>query len=465
MAHRNWMQASLLIALIACGPKDHTNSSQEETALVYAGGETTIRNRTSGAFTAPAANLNTEEFDLHGEGDILFEGEFVKGPAPVRPGLGPVFNNTSCRGCHVRNGRGMPVLGENGTLRSPILVRVSLDPSALDRFPEVQGLQGPGSGPFPVPGFGNQIQNHAVFGSDPEITLSLTWEEISGIYPDGSPYTLRKPILGYSGSEKQLALMNDSAVQRSIRQTPPVVGLGLLEAVPAETLVSMEDPLDEDGDGISGRLNRVWDPVSQSLAIGRFGWKASAPSLLVQTGNAFAEDMGIKNPIAPDSDGSVEIDLDFVRKTAFYTQTLAVPDRVRPMSASAAAGEVLFRDNGCASCHTPSLETDGSSSIAALRHQTFAPYTDLLLHDMGEGLADGRPDYLATGREWRTPPLWGLGLTSTILPQSGYLHDGRARTLEEAILWHGGEAEASRKSFESMSQSQRSQLIDFLKAL
>jgi CxxC motif-containing protein (DUF1111 family) len=433
--------------------------------MIHPGGDTTIRNRTSGAFTAPAPNLNTEEFNLHGEGDVLFEGEFVKAPSPVRPGLGPAFNNTSCRGCHIRNGRGMPVLGENGTLRSPILVRVSLDPSALDRFPEVQGQQGPGSGPYPVPGFGTQIQNHAVFGAEPEITLSLSWKEISGSYPDGTAYSLRQPILAYSGTEKQLALMNDSAVQRSLRQTPPVVGLGLLEAVPAETLLAMEDPDDADGDGISGRLNRVWDPVSQSLAIGRFGWKASAPSLLVQTGNAFADDMGVKNPIAPEADGSVEIDLEFLRKTAFYTQTLAVPDRVRPLSASAQAGEILFRESACAACHTPSLSTDGSSSIAALRDQSFAPYTDLLLHDMGEGLADGRPDYLASGREWRTPPLWGLGLTSTILPMSAYLHDGRARTLEEAILWHGGEAEESRKVFESMPKEQRAQLIDFLKSL
>jgi CxxC motif-containing protein (DUF1111 family) len=359
----------------------------------------------------------------------------------------------------------MPVLGENGTLRSPILVRVSLDPAALDRYPEVQGMQGPGSGPYPVPGFGTQIQNHAVFGAEPEITLSLSWEEISGTYPDGTSYALRKPILGYSGNAKQLATMNDSAVLRSLRQTPPVMGLGLLEAVPAQTILDLEDPDDRDGDGISGRINRVWDPVSQSLAIGRFGWKASAPNLLVQTGNAFADDMGVRNPIAPEMDGSVEIDLEFVRKTAFYTQTLAVPDRLRPLSLSAQQGEGLFHELGCASCHRPTLSTDDSSPIVAMRNQTFAPYTDLLLHDMGEGLADGRPDYLADGREWRTPPLWGLGLTSTILPGSGFLHDGRARTLEEAILWHAGEAEQSRKTFESLPKSQRSQLIDFLKSL
>jgi CxxC motif-containing protein (DUF1111 family) len=464
MSTRIRIHLSLFLLAVACTPRNRDAASQDA-AAIPAGGETTIRNRTSGAFTAPAPNLNEDEFKLHGEGDVLFEGEFVKGPAPVRPGLGPAFNNSSCRGCHVRNGRGMPVLGENGTLRSPILVRVSLDPAALDRYPEVQGLQGPGSGPYPVPGFGTQIQNHAVFGAEPEISLSLSWEDVQGTYPDGSSYTLRKPILAYSGNARQEAIMKDSAVFRSLRQTPPVVGLGLLEAVPDQTLLDLEDPDDRDGDGISGRVNRVWDPVSQSLALGRFGWKASAPTLLVQTGHAFADDMGVSNPIAPDVDDSVEIDLEYVRKTAFYTQTLAVPDRLRPPSPSAQKGETLFHELGCASCHRPTLRTDGSSPIPSMRHQSFAPYTDLLLHDMGEGLADGRPDYLAHGREWRTPPLWGLGLTGTILPGSGFLHDGRARTLEEAILWHAGEAEKSRKDFESLPKVYRSQVIDFLKSL
>jgi len=433
--------------------------------MIFSGGETTIKNRTSGAFTAPATNLNSEEFALHGEGDILFEGEYVMAPSPVRPGLGPVFNNSSCRGCHVRNGRGMAVLGETGTLRSPILVRVSLDPSALDRYPEAKGTQVPGNGPYPVPGFGGQIQNHAVFGYEAEITLSLSWEEINEKFPDGTTVTLRKPILSYSGKAEQLAKMDDPAILRSIRQTPPVVGLGLLEAVSEQTLLDLEDPMDKNGDGISGRLNRVWDPISGTVAIGRFGWKASAPSLIVQTGNAFSEDMGVKNPVSPDADGSIEIDLEAVRKTAYYTQTLAVPDRLRGISSSALQGEILFSTLGCASCHTPSLSTDETPAIAALRNQTFSAYTDLLLHDMGEGLADHRPDFEASGTEWRTPPLWGIGLTATILPQSSFLHDGRARTLEEAILWHGGEGEKSKKAYQSIRKTQRAQLIDFLKTL
>ncbi len=462
---KKWIVLLLsLSSALACGPKDRDETVSLR-STVRAGGETTINNRSSGAFTVPAPNLDSEEFKLHGDGDVLFEAEFVNAPAKVHPGLGPTFNNTSCRGCHVRNGRGMPVLGEPGTLRSPMLVRVSLDPAALNRFPEALGTQVPGNGPYPVPGFGTQIQDQAVFGQEAEITLSITWEEIKGLFADGSEYTLRKPKLTASGNPDQVKRVNDPAVLRSIRQTPPVVGLGLLEAVAEQTLLDLEDPFDRDGDGISGTLNRVWDPVHQKVAIGRFGWKASAPSLIVQAGGAFAEDMGVKNPIAPDLDGSIEIDLDLVKKTAYYTQTLAVPDRVKELSRAALRGEQLFEQLACAACHRPTLSTDDKSSIVALRNQTFAAYTDLLLHDMGEGLADHRPDFAASGSEWRTSPLWGLGLASTILPYSAYLHDGRARTLEEAILWHGGEAENSQKAYKALDSVKRNEVLEFLKSL
>jgi CxxC motif-containing protein (DUF1111 family) len=208
----------------------------------------------------------------------------------------------------------------------------------------------------------------------------------------------------------------------------------------------------------------VWDPLKQELTVGRFGWKASAPSVLVQTAGAFAEDMGLHNPIFPDADGAVEVTLDQVKGAAYYMQTLAVPDRDRSF-ANTRAGEKLFHDIGCASCHQPRLTTGSDHPIAALRNQTIAPYTDLLLHDMGDGLADHRPDYQAGGTEWRTAPLWGIGLTQTVLPGSGYLHDGRARTLEEAILWHGGEAERSQKRFKALPAASRSALIKFLQSL
>lgn len=446
----------------ACG--DRSSPGHEvDFPVIPAGGGTTIRARTSKAFTMPAANLDSTEMDLHGAGDSLFESTFVVGPSPHHSGLGPAFNNNSCASCHLQNGRGMATLGESGSLNSPMLVRVSLDLARAGEF-EGADIHPPGNGPIAVPGLGGQIQDQAVTDASPEVVIALSWRETQGQYDDGTVYTLRQPVLSFRGDARNTSLMNNPAVLRSLRQTPPVFGLGLLEAVSEETLLELEDPNDTNKDGIRGHLNRVWDPVHQRLAIGRFGWKASAPSLLVQTAGAFAEDMGVSNPVFPDASGNTEITLDDVIGAAYYTQTLAVPDRDRSF-ANTRAGEKLFRDIGCASCHQPSLTTGSDHPIAALRNQTFAPFTDLLLHDMGEGLADHRPDYLASGTEWRTAPLWGVGLADTVLPGSGFLHDGRARTLEEAILWHGGEAEPAQKKFRTLPKSSRKELIKFLQSL
>ncbi|MCX6130695.1 MAG: c-type cytochrome [Proteobacteria bacterium] len=359
----------------------------------------------------------------------------------------------------------LPVLGQTGSSNTPMLVRVSLDPEQLSRFPEAVGTQVSGNGPIPVPGLGTQLQDQAIFGAQPEIILELNWDESSGQYEDGTVFTLRKPRLSWRGQAQNVALLNDAAILRSIRQTPPVVGLGLLEAVPDETLLALEDPLDKDGDGIRGHLNRVWDPEHKKVSIGRFGWKASAPSLLVQTAGAFAEDMGVHNFLFPDRDGTEELSPDQVRAAAYYTQTLGVPDRQRGTDAKLKRGEQVFNTIGCASCHRPSLKTGDQHPIEALRNQNFAAYTDLMLHDMGEGLADHRQDFMASGSEWRTSPLWGLGVAATILPYSAFLHDGRARSLEEAILWHGGESEASQKAFRSLPVDSRDSLIAFLRSL
>jgi CxxC motif-containing protein (DUF1111 family) len=450
------------IGVSACGERTRDQDA-EVLPVVPAGGATTVSTRTSNAFTMPAANLSDTELDLHAAGDAMFEAAFVAAPSKINPGLGPAFNNNSCESCHLSNGRGMPTLGQAGSLNSPMLVRVSLDPVHAGEFIGAN-TQPPGHGPILVPGLGGQLQDQAVSGATAEVKIRLSWTSVEGRYDDGTAYTLRQPELTFSGDEKNAALMQNPHVLRSLRQTPPVFGVGLLEAIAVETLEGLEDPEDGNQDGIRGRLNRVWDPVKQELAVGRFGWKASAPSVLVQTAGAFAEDMGVHNPIFPDQDGSVEVTLEQVTGAAYYMQTLGVPDRDRTF-AKTRTGEKLFRDIGCASCHQPSLTTGSDHPIAALRNQTIAPYTDLLLHDMGEGLADHRPDYQASGSEWRTPALWGIGLTQTVLPGSGYLHDGRARTLEEAVLWHGGEAEASQKRFKALPAASRSALIKFLQSL
>ncbi len=413
------------------------------------GGELTVFDRTSNAYGNPAPGLSQDELSEHVDGDAAFEASFVTSPAPRLGGLGPTFNHTSCNGCHPRDGRGLAHFG-GPPLLSPMLIRVSLP----EGIPDAPG------GAVPVPQLGTQLQDHAVFGVDPEVEVELTWEESTYSYGDGTPYTLRRPRLSLSRPDGT-ALPDDLLM--SARIAPPVFGLGLLEAIPERTILALADPDDEDGDGISGRPNYAWDPRIGVPVLGRFGWKANTPDLELQVGNAFFNDMGLTSPLHPEEDGSAELTAEDISLTRFYLATLGVPARVT-LSQEAENGERLFGDMGCASCHVPSLET-GVHEFEILENQAIEPYTDLLLHDLGDGLADHRPDWLADGREWRTPPLWGIGLTETVLPLATYLHDGRARNLAEAILWHGGEGEGSREAFRTASAKDREALIAFLRAL
>ncbi len=420
-----------LLALSACGGDEPTAPE------VRAGGDTTLVNRTSQAFMNPAPNLTGEELEQHLAGDLGFEAKFVTAPAVVNPGLGPTFNSSSCNGCHIRNGRGMPAMG-NGPLGTQLLVRVS----------DANGDE--------LEGFGGQIQDHAVAGAEPEARVTLAWRTIEGEYADGTAYELREPVVDIDplgGRE----LPEDAQI--SLRLPPPVFGLGLLEAVDEATIRALADPEDADGDGTSGRPNEVFEIAKGDTSLGRFGWKANSPTLVQQAAEAYFNDMGIESPLIGLEE---EIDQKTLETTAFYTQTLAVP---APSTRQNERGRELFFEAGCETCHVSQLTTGNDHPIAALRKQTFAPYSDLLLHDMGEGLADHRPDHQANGREWRTAPLWGIGLTQTVLPYSTYLHDGRARTLAEAILWHGGEAEGARERFVVMSADERAALLGFLGGL
>ncbi len=427
--------------LLACG--------DDEVDVEYrAGGDTTVDTRTSTAYSFPAANLSEEELDRHLDGDLAFDSTFVTGGAPVNNGLGPLYNNSSCGRCHGRDGRGLALIGVGSTSQS--LVRVSLP----DGDPEVPG------GAVPVPGLGTQVQNHAVYGLDPEARIVVEWTEETGAYGDGAEYSLRRPQVTLERADGEPL---EAGTMTSLRQPPPVFGLGLLEAIEAETLEAWEDPDDLDGDGISGRVNRVWDVRTGAAEVGRFGHKANQPNLIQQVAAAYFNDMGVTNPVFPAEDSSQDIGIDTVDLAAFYTQTLAVPAPARN-TPGADGGQLLFRRFGCAGCHVTQVET-GDHELALLAFQAIQPYTDLLVHDMGEGLADGRPDFLAGEREWRTAPLWGLGLVQTVQPGSGYLHDGRARTIAEAVLWHGGEAEAAREQFRTASEADRTALLAFLGSL
>jgi len=420
------------------------------------GGETTVFNRTSSAYEQPSAGLNPEQIKRHRDGDMAFEAVFVTPPATVNAGLGPLFNNSSCASCHIRNGRGLPKKGQ-------ILARVSQTQkisltSSLNYHLEKSAYM---DNTPPVPDLGTQIQDSGVYGYSPEAEVNINWQEIQGSYGDGKPYSLRYP-------QAQITLKNgkplSSDVQTSLRIPSPVFGVGLLEAIEEEDIFALADEKDANKDGISGKVNQVWDEEKQSLALGRFGWKANQPNLLQQSASAYVNDMGVTNPLFPENDGSMDIDEQILADATFYVQTLAVPARNLVNSAQVKKGEKLFAEANCIGCHVTTLKT-GNYFVNAIAHQTIHPYSDLLLHDMGEGLADNRPDFQASGKEWRTAPLWGIGVTQTVLPYSGYLHDGRARTLEEAILWHGGEAQTSKETFRNMSQDDRIALIHFLKSL
>ncbi|MFO0749742.1 MAG: di-heme oxidoredictase family protein [Myxococcota bacterium] len=443
------------LALGACDAADGAPAQQ------LPGGDLTVFDRSSNAFRMPGPSLDADELARHLDGDATFEASFVTAPAPVHGGLGPVFNHFSCSGCHPRDGRGQALAG-GPPLFSPLLVRVSL--------PAAMGAPLEPGGAVPLPGIGTQIRDHAVFGATPDATVVLTWVELSapGTFGDGMPYALRQPHLAIRRPDGS-GLPPEAMV--SARVAPPVFGLGLLEAVPDASIEALADPDDEDGDGISGRANHAYDARVGRAVLGRFGWKANTPDLELQTAAAYVNDMGVTNPLHPAPDGSVEVDADTLAATTFYVRTLGVPAPADPARGDAdrvVRGQRLFASMGCGGCHVETLTTAPAAALPperrALGDQVIHPYTDLLVHDMGPGLADGRPDWEASGSEWRTAPLWGIGLTETVLPGASYLHDGRARTLAEAILWHGGEAEAAREAFRTATAAEREALLAFLRA-
>lgn len=426
--------AVLVCVLTACGGDDDDDLRQ--------GGDTTVDDRTREAFLHPAANLTAEQRTVFRGGNSTFA---FRWPIPV---LGPLFNHESCVACHGGNGRGLSQIG-NGELVSQALIRVSL--AVGD--PEVPG------GNVPVPGLGLQLQDHSTSGL-PEVIVTQGWIERTEAYEDGELVSLRAPSIE---ARRPDGMLLPPDVRMSYRQAPAVFGLGLLEAVPDDTLRALADPDDRDGDGISGRVNLVWDLERQATVIGRFGHKATIATLREQTAVAADGDIGLSNGLFPESDGRRDLTDEQLDETALFVSAIAVP-AAAPRDATARHGRALFDDLGCASCHVPTLVT-GDHAIPELARQTIHPYTDLLLHDVGELLSDGRPDFAAQGAEWRTPPLWGIGLAQVVSPEATFLHDGRARTLAEAILWHGGEAMRSREAFRRAPRSERDALIGFLRTL
>jgi CxxC motif-containing protein (DUF1111 family) len=414
------------------------------------------------AFSRPLAGLTESERERFFRGRSLFNQSWVVAPAKDDrvDGLGPLYNRLACVSCHARNGRGLPPERPDERMQS-MLVRLSV---------AGQGAQG---GPRPHPAYGDQFNEEGVPGVAGEGRVSLRWVKVVHRLPEGERVPLRRPQLAFS----ELAYGPMGRVLTSPRVGQQMVGMGLLDAVPAEALEAMANA--PRVDGVKGRVNRVWNPESGKTEAGRFGYKANMPSLRAQIAGAFLGDLGITSALHPDENcspvqlacrkaptgGAPELGAEQLDEVEFYLAHLAVPARRDADSPAVRRGEALFAAAGCSQCHRPNLNTGPSPRFPLLALKTIAPYTDLLIHDMGAGLGDGRPDFLASGREWRTPPLWGIGLTATISEAARYLHDGRARSLGEAILWHGGEAKVARRRFARLGKADREDLLTFLKSL
>ena len=453
------LAAAGAIGLAAAGCGGGAGDGGDDRAL--SGGAGTVDDASGTAFALALKTLATKDRRAFQVGNSFFNRNWVRAPASAtgRDGLGPTFNAQSCSSCHFHDGRGRQPRSARDPERG-LLLRLSV-----------------GDPPRPVRLYGGQLQDRAIAGVPAEGRIRIALRERHGTYADGTSFTLLAPR--YSIADGAYGPLPRGA-QISPRVAPAVFGVGLLEAVPEATVASRADPGDRDRDGISGRANRVPGERGSGgpRALGRFGWKANVATVEQQNAGAFAGDIGITSPIFRDENcppgqrscarahdgGRPEIDARKLARVTFYTRTLAVPAR-RDVGADATdAGEKVFRSLGCGSCHLSSLQT-GDSDVAGLRDQLIHPYTDLLLHDMGPDLADGRPDGLATGSEWRTAPLWGIGLVSIVNRHTRLLHDGRARGLEEAILWHGGEARASRERFRRLPARQRRELVAFLESL
>ncbi len=449
------------------------------------GGNTTVSIKPSASLMLPAKNLAQDKKPNFHAGKALAHQPWVKAPTitNARDGLGPLYNTRTCLVCHANGGRGhMPE--NNEQLLFTNFLRLSIPGSD------------PVNGVIPEPVYGDQLQSQSIAlahqlraqegvattpstEAPPEAYVYINWLEKTFTYPDGEKINLRKPEidirnLGY-GKMQPDTLMG-------IRNAPPIHGVGLLQMISQSDIDKNADPNDENNDGISGRVNIAWDFDKNQPAPGRFGLKSNKSSVRFQVAGALNGDMGISSSVFPDQpctdkqtlcnqsihgndENGHEISDKLLKLMVDFNMSLGVPERRKPNHPMVLQGRNLFYNTACHSCHQPEYTTRASKEYTHLSQQHIWPYSDLLLHDMGEALTDNRPDYLATGSEWRTSPLWGVGLSEAVNGSKNFLHDGRARSIEEAILWHGGEAEKSKSDFTMLNKEDRSALIAFVKSL
>lgn len=442
-----------MAAAFLANPLPAVAESEAQAELPSPGGDWTRPRQPGPTYIAPAWHLDSDQkLDFY-TGMSFFRSPWVSAPASTtaRDGLGPLFNSHSCEGCHKNGGRGRSLLDDPHSLATVVRISVLTE----------DGL------PQPHPRYGHQLQTQATFRAEGEAALAMEETAVKGPGAASGDPPLRSARLRIKVRDPQ---ENPDSWQASPRVAPALLGLGLLEAIAERDLLALSDPQDEDGDGVSGRPH--WRGEGAFRTLGRFGWKALHPTVAAQTGAAFRDDIGITNPEFPTSpctalqstcrsapDGAVAGEVEIPKLLFDYVVHFVAhmpPPRAGKLKDRVRRGQDRFAEIGCASCHNPAFDTG---------HGLIWPYTDLLLHDMGEGLADHRPEGNASGREWRTAPLWGIGTAKKVSGHTTLLHDGRARNVREAILWHDGEAAAARQGFQRLAPEGQKDLIAFVKAL
>ncbi|MBX9817753.1 MAG: c-type cytochrome [Burkholderiaceae bacterium] len=463
--------AGLLWPLWGHSDADLSGAVQGEPTAAEATAFATGRN----AFSMPFPTLDDDERARFAVGNSFFRRNWVEAPASTtaRDGLGPHFIARSCGGCHVQDGRGAPPDFRKGLSEPPVALLMRLS---------VPGT-GAHGGVVPDPVYGDQLNNAAIQGVQPEGQVRIRYQTLRGQFADGTPYTLRKPL--YSLTNLAYGPLAPGAMI-SPRIAPQIAGVGLLEAI-AETDILANAAMQAASAGpIKGQPNHVWDDFAQTKRVGRFGWKANQASVASQTAGAFLGDIGITSPQHPDeacmpaqkdclaaprgAQGKApEIDERTLGDVIFYQATLAPAARRNVNDTQVLRGQALFAQAQCSTCHRPSYTTGAAPfprlSSPKVQGLKIWPYTDLLLHDMGPDLADGRPDYAANGQQWKTPPLWGVGLVHDVNGHRRLLHDGRANGVLEAILWHGGEAQQAKQQVLQLNARDRQALVAFVESL
>ncbi|QTD46356.1 di-heme oxidoredictase family protein [Ottowia testudinis] len=492
---RRWARAACALFIAAAGAGGWLAAAGSDDPLgIQTGGAVTVHATGRNAFSFPFVNLDDAERTRFAIGNSFFRRNWVEAPASTtaRDGLGPHFIARSCGGCHVQDGRGAPPdfnrrLGPHDEPTVALLMRLS-----------VPGPADPKAGVRPEPVYGDQFNNAAVQGVKPEGQVRIQRRPVQGRFADGTRYTLQQPTytltdLGYG----PLA----PGVMLGPRIAPQLAGVGLLEAIDEADILANAAAQAAAPGPIKGQPNRVWDAVAGTERIGRLGWKANVASIAHQTAGAFLGDMGITSPVFPHeactaaqadclaaphgggkrggaggivtaaqaSAAQPEIDQATFDDVVFYQATLAPAARRGANDPQVLRGQALFAQAQCATCHRPSYITQAGPfprlTSPKANGQRIWPYTDLLLHDMGPGLADGRPDFQASGSQWKTPPLWGIGLIRDVNGHQRLLHDGRADGVLEAVLWHGGEAEEAKQQVLQMKRADRQALVKFVESL